>query len=86
MTFIGGLVFFSITWWLVFFAVLPWGVRSHEEAGVKTEAGVPAGIPHNPPMLRKVLITTGITLLLLGAFYLVVEYDPFGYREFMNSY
>lgn len=86
MTFIGGLVFFSITWWLVFFAVLPWGVRSHEEAGVDRAAGVPTGIPHDPRLLKKVLITTGIALVLLAIFSVVVEYDLVGYRAYMESY
>ena len=85
MTVIGGIVFFSITWWLVFFAVLPWGVRSDEEAGAVKEAGIPSGIPHRPPMLKKVLITTGIALALLAAFSVVVEYDLLGYRQFMEA-
>ncbi|PWR25587.1 DUF1467 family protein [Zavarzinia aquatilis] len=85
MTVIGGIVFFSITWWLVFFAVLPWGVRSNEEAGAASESGIPSGIPHRPPMLKKALITTGITLVLLAAFSVVVEYDLLGYRAFMEA-
>ncbi len=85
MTVIGGIVFFSISWWLVFFAVLPWGVRSSEEAGVPVERGIPSGIPHRPPLLKKVLITTGITLVLLVIFSVVVEYDLLGYRQFMEA-
>lgn len=84
MTVIGGIVFFSITWWLVFFAVLPWGVRSHEEVGAEKEAGVPSGIPHRPPLLKKALITTAITTVLLIIFSVVVEYDLVGYRAFMD--
>ncbi|MFZ2871809.1 DUF1467 family protein [Zavarzinia sp.] len=85
MTVLGGIVFFSITWWLVFFAVLPWGVRSTEEAGVQAERGIPSGIPHRPPLLKKVLITTGIALVLLVAFSVVVQYDLLGYRQFMEA-
>lgn len=84
MTILGAIVFFSIVWWLVFFTVLPWGVRSHEEAGVEREPGSPRGVPYRPPLRRKVLITTAITLVLLGIFSAVVEYDLLGYREFMQ--
>ncbi|PWR23849.1 DUF1467 family protein [Zavarzinia compransoris] len=85
MTIIGGIVFFSITWWLVFFAVLPWGVRSHEEDRVERVTGVPGGIPHTPRLGLKALITTGITLVLLAVFSVVVEYDLVGFRAFIEA-
>ncbi|MFA5122229.1 DUF1467 family protein [Zavarzinia sp.] len=85
MTPIGGVVFFAITWWLVFFAVLPWGVRSREEVGVDRQSGIPAGVPHQPRLWLKVTITTGIALVLLAVFWVVVDYDLFGYRAFMEQ-
>ncbi|RJF87453.1 DUF1467 family protein [Oleomonas cavernae] len=85
MTPLGAIVFFAIVWWLVFFMVLPWGVRSHEEAGVEREPGSPHGIPYRPNLKRKALITTGITLVLLAIFWVVVDYDLIGYRAFMQQ-
>lgn len=85
MTPLGAIVFFAIVWWLVFFTVLPWGVRSHEEAGADPLPGSPRGIPHRPQLIRKAVVTTGITLVLLVIFWVVVDYDLLGYREFMEQ-
>ena len=51
-------VYFTI-WWIVLFAVLPWGVRSQEEAG-DVIPGSDAGAPAAPRLLWKVLWTSVI--------------------------
>ncbi len=43
MTTTAGVAIYLIVWWLVFFAVLPFGVRSqHEEGGLEARAKTPA--------------------------------------------
>ena len=60
-------VYFT-TWWVVLFAVLPFGVRSQHEAGVTDlPAGVDRGAPVAPMLLRKALWTTIISALLFAA-------------------
>jgi predicted secreted protein len=51
----GGIFF--VTWWIVLFAVLPWGVKSQHETD-SFEPGTDPGAPQRPLLLRKVLATT----------------------------
>jgi predicted secreted protein len=48
---------YFIVWWLVLFAVLPWGVRSQEENGAVTPGSDP-GAPAVPALWRKLVWTT----------------------------
>ncbi|MBX3520381.1 MAG: DUF1467 family protein [Xanthobacteraceae bacterium] len=59
---------YFILWWTVLFAVLPWGVRSHKEAGLALSEGVDPGAPVLPQILRKAIWTTiaSTVLFLLG--------------------
>lgn len=62
-----GIASYFILWWTVLFAVLPWGVRSHHEAGVKPGEGVDPGAPVVPQLLKKALITTLVSTVLFVA-------------------
>jgi predicted secreted protein len=48
---------FFLIWWVVLFAVLPWGVRSQLESG-DTTPGTDPGAPVVPKLGRKLLWTT----------------------------
>lgn len=64
MTTTAGVAIYLIVWWLVFFAVLPFGVRSqYEEGGVEGEGRDP-GAPVRPMIVRKVLATTVIAAVV----------------------
>jgi len=62
------IVVFAILWWLVFFAVLPWGIRSQVEAEEEWDVVPPPGTEKGAPLSHmlgyKALITTGITFVL----------------------
>ena len=55
-------IFFT-TWWVVLFAVLPWGVRSQEEASDIVPGSDP-GAPTLPGLLGKALWTTAISAVV----------------------
>jgi predicted secreted protein len=59
---------FLVVWWVVLFAVLPWGVRSQEESG-DTVPGTDPGAPTVPALLQKALWTTLIATLICGLLY-----------------
>ncbi len=63
---------YFIVWWLVLFAVLPWGMRTQEEDG-EVVLGTTASAPARPRLLRTVIVTTLITSILLGLFWLAVN-------------
>jgi predicted secreted protein len=62
-------------WWVVLFAVLPFGVRNHAEAGVERPAGAEAGAPVAPHLALKALATTLISGVLFAALYVYVLYE-----------
>jgi predicted secreted protein len=61
---------FFLIWWVVLFAVLPWGIRSQHEAGHMVP-GTDPGAPAIPNLLRKLLWTTIVSAIIFAAFYIV---------------
>ena len=51
------------TWWVVLFAVLPWGVRSQQEAR-EVVPGSDPGAPTIPRLLLKAVWTTAIAAVV----------------------
>lgn len=71
MGLISGIAVFFMIWWLVIFAVLPWGVSRDTTAPIGHDAGAPKF--HN--MKKKVLYTTLISIVLWLAIDFVVRSD-----------
>jgi len=55
-----GIAIYFIIWWVVLFAVLPWGVRSQEEGG-DVVSGSDPGAPSVPRLWWKLIWTTVIS-------------------------
>jgi predicted secreted protein len=62
------LAIYFIMWWLVFFAVLPWGVRSQEEHG-DIAPGTDPGAPAVHGLKVKLIWTTVVATIVFAAFY-----------------
>lgn len=60
---------FLIIWWVVWFMVLPFGVRPPAQP----EPGHAPSAPEKPMLVRKLVITTIITAVIVGALAGVVE-------------
>lgn len=72
MTPFTSIAIFLTIWWTVLFAVLPWGVVTHAEAGIdKGDGGDPAA-PVDPKIKQKFLLTTAISVVLFGIVWLVI--------------
>jgi predicted secreted protein len=69
VTWTSSIVMFVILWWMVFFAVLPWGIRRAGDEALGHDAGAPA----RPRVWLKVAVTTGITALLWGVGFWLVQ-------------
>jgi predicted secreted protein len=63
---------YFVLWWIVLFAVLPFGVRSSAEAGFDVLEGHDAGAPVAPLLFKKVIATTLISALIFLVFYWLV--------------
>lgn len=62
---------YAIIWWVVLFAVLPWGVKVPDEH----EPGHATSAPERPMLWRKALIATVIAAVLWAIAYYVIEAD-----------
>jgi predicted secreted protein len=65
---------YFVIWWIVLFAVLPWGVKSQHE-GKAFERGTDPGAPERPLLLYKAIATTLISGLLFVIVYLLWSYS-----------
>ncbi|MGE3244979.1 MAG: DUF1467 family protein [Beijerinckiaceae bacterium] len=64
---------FMTIWWMVLFAVLPFGVRSQHEEG-DYAPGTDPGAPVKPNLVWKAIWTTIISAVIFAAFYAWAEY------------
>ena len=64
---------YFIVWWLVLFAVLPWGLRTQEEEG-EVVLGTTASAPARPRIVRTLFVTTIVAAIVVGAFWAAVDY------------
>jgi len=62
---------YFIIWWVVLFAVLPWGVRSQHESGA-VAPGTDPGAPTIPRLRAKLVWTTIVAALVFAVWYVVV--------------
>ena len=68
MNWVEGIVAYVIIWWVVLFAVLPFGVRPAPLG----DPGHAAGAPANPRLALKAAVTTAIAALIwLGLYALL---------------
>jgi predicted secreted protein len=72
---------YFIIWWIVLFAVLPFGVNTHDEAGASRVPGQADSAPHNPMLLRKVFWTSVVSAVIFGIYYLNYTYGWIGLAD-----
>lgn len=77
MSWFQGIVAYIIIWWMVLFAVLPFGVRPLE----KGDIGHAAGAPANPRLWLKAAVTTLVAGLLWLAFYALATSGLISFRQ-----
>lgn len=77
------IVLFTMIWWTVLFAVLPFGVRPVADAD---EATGWRGAPERARMGRKLLVTTAISVVLFGAAYALIRSDWLSFRPAVATF
>ncbi|WP_305987424.1 DUF1467 family protein [Roseibium sp. MMSF_3544] len=72
-----GLAIFFMLWWIILFAILPFGLdRTQEEAGDVVPGSEPSA-PQKPRFLKVVILTTVVTTIVFGS-YLALRQSGFG--------
>ena len=86
MTITTALAIYFITWWVVLFAVLPWGVRSQAESG-EVVPGSDPGAPAIHRVGRALLWTTVIASAVFGLLWALYAADliPFEFLSEISS-
>jgi predicted secreted protein len=77
MGWVSGIVVYLITWWVVLFAVLPWGVRPPDEP----EAGHATSAPTRPRIWMKFAVTTVVAAVIWLGIYGVIEAGWISFRD-----
>lgn len=68
MSVASGFAVYVVIWWTVLFAILPWGVRTDQEAGQDPVQGAATSAPHKPLLAKKALWTTLVSALLFALY------------------
>ena len=80
----GSIIVYVMIWCIIFFSVLPIGIRSNKEVFKDKIGGVDPGAPKNPKIGKKFLITTLITTIIFLVIYYLVKFDLLNLREFLQ--
>ena len=65
---------YFIIWWVVLFAVLPFGVRNASESGEAVEPGNDPGAPSVPALKAKLIWTTIVASVVFAICWVVYVY------------
>ena len=78
MAFSSSLAIYVLFWVMCLFVVLPFGMRTAEEAGTRPQAGHADSAPHDFRFGRIALRTTILSAILFGLFYANYVYGWIG--------
>ena len=80
----GYIIVYVMIWCIIFFSVLPIGIRSNKEVFKEKIEGMDPGAPKNPKIGKKFFIATLITTIIFVVIYYLVEIDLINLREFLK--
>jgi predicted secreted protein len=71
---VASIAIYLVIWWTVLFAVLPWGVTTHAEAGIDRGDGGDPGAPVDPKLKRKFFTTTWVSAIVFAVLWLALHF------------
>lgn len=69
MTIVFGLAVYFMMWWIVLFAMLPFGMRQTQEEAGEVVPGSEPSAPVRPRFFRVIVLTTIVTTMLFAGYY-----------------
>ena len=78
MSWVEGIVVYVLIWWVVVFAVLPWGVRPASKA--EAVPGEMRGAPVRPRLLLKAGVTTLVAAVIWLLIWAIIQADWISFR------
>ena len=76
---------YFVVWWVVLFAVLPFGVRTQDEAGEVT-LGTTSSAPARPLLIRKAIATTIVAAVVVGGMWIAIDVYGVTLETFANMF
>ena len=80
----GSLIVYISIWWIVFFSVLPIGIKSQNTKSTDEFQGNDRGAPKNPKIRKKFFITTLITSIIFLVIYYLVNQNYLNLRGYLQ--
>lgn len=80
MSIASGIAIYLTIWWTVLFGVLPFGVQSHAEAGIKVPGGGDPGSPVDPKLKKKFLTTTWVSAIVFAVLMALIHFQVIDLR------
>jgi|TARA_B100001093_G_scaffold504492_1_gene560420 predicted secreted protein len=80
----GAIIVYICIWWIVFFSVLPIGIKSQSIEFKDDFQGNDPGAPKNPRIGKKFLITTLITSIIFAVIYYLSINDYLNLRGYLQ--
>ena len=80
----GAIIVYICIWWIVFFSVLPVGIKSQNAEFKDDLQGNDPGAPKNPEIIKKFLITTLITSIIFAVIYYLTINNHINLRGYLQ--
>ena len=80
----GSLIVYISIWWIVFFSILPIGIKSQNANFTDELHGNDRGAPKNPNIGKKFLITSMITSIIFLVIYYLVSQNYLNLRGYLQ--
>jgi len=80
----GSIIVYLMIWWIIFFSILPVGIKSNKEIFKDRIEGIDPGAPKNPKIAKKFLITTIITSILFIMIYYLLNNGFLNLRDYLQ--
>ena len=81
MSWVSIFAIYFILWWVVLFAMLPFGLKTQDEEGEVTLGTVPSAPKASLHMLGAVIRTTVVSGVIFAAFYVAVVWFGFSFDD-----
>ena len=72
MNLVLGIAIFFVSWWIILFAILPFGVTTQQEAG-EVVPGTTESAPTAPRLIPKLIVTTIAAAAIFSLIYFLME-------------
>tara|TARA_Y100000741_G_C18050236_1_gene476113 strand:- start:131 stop:385 length:255 start_codon:yes stop_codon:yes gene_type:complete len=83
MSLTGSIVIYVCIWWIIFFSLLPVGIKPNNSKFTDNISGIDPGAPKKANILKKFIYTTLITSVIFLSIYYMVNNEILNLRDYL---